>query len=154
MNIFGPPGNNDIHFLSDELGNDLGGALAATLRPAILDGDVATLDPAEFSQSLHKSGSPSNLHRRRDCAQEPDGRQFSWLLRARRERPRHSRAAEQRNELATFDHSITSSAATSRPGGTVRPSVFAVFRLTTVSNLVAACTGRSAGLSPRRMRST
>ena len=51
-------------------------------------------------------------------------------------------------------HSITSSAATSRPGGTVRPSVFAVLILTTVSNLVAACTGRSAGLSPRRMRST
>jgi transposase len=51
-------------------------------------------------------------------------------------------------------HSITSSAATSRPGGTVRPSAFAVLRLTIVSNLVAACTGRSAGLSPRRMRST
>src|SRR6266480_2253984 len=51
-------------------------------------------------------------------------------------------------------HSITSSAATSRPGGTVRPSTFAVLRLTTVSNLVAACTGKSAGLSPRRMRST
>src|SRR6202022_2221585 len=51
-------------------------------------------------------------------------------------------------------YSITSSAATSRPGGTVRPSAFAVLRLTAVSNLVAACTGRSAGLSPRRMRST
>src|SRR5215831_9416578 len=79
------------------------------------------------------------------------------LLRASRERPGSRRAAEQRDELAALyccGHSITSSAATSRPGGTVRPSVFAVFRLTTVSNLVAACTGRSAGLSPRRMRST
>src|SRR5215467_2430372 len=35
-------------------------------------------------------------------------------------------------------HSITSSAATSRPGGTGRPSAFAVLRLTIVSNLVAA----------------
>jgi hypothetical protein len=51
-------------------------------------------------------------------------------------------------------YSITSSAATSRPGGTVKPSDLAVLRLTIVSNLVAACTGRSAGLSPRRMRST
>jgi hypothetical protein len=51
-------------------------------------------------------------------------------------------------------YSITSSAATSRPGGTVRPSALAVLRLTIVSNLVAACTGRSAGLSPRRIRST
>ena len=51
-------------------------------------------------------------------------------------------------------HSITSSAATSRPGGTVRPSAFAALRLTAVSYRVGACTGRSAGLSPRRMRST
>ena len=51
-------------------------------------------------------------------------------------------------------YSITSSAATSNPGGTVTPSAFAVLRLRTVSNLVAACTGSSAGLSPRRMRST
>src|SRR3974377_1066333 len=35
-------------------------------------------------------------------------------------------------------YSITSSAATSRPGGIVRPSVVAVLRLTIVSNLVAA----------------
>jgi hypothetical protein len=32
---------------------------------------------------------------------------------ARRERPRDRRAAEQRNELASFHYSITSSAATS-----------------------------------------
>src|SRR5262249_51512522 len=50
-------------------------------------------------------------------------------------------------------HSITSSAATSRPGGTVSPSAFAVLRLSTVSYLVGACTGRSAGFAPRRMRS-
>jgi len=42
-------------------------------------------------------------------------------------------------------YSITSSAATSKPGGTVRPSAFAVLRLTTVSYLVGVCTGRSAG---------
>src|SRR5262249_34362750 len=74
------------------------------------------------------------------------------LLRARRERPRCC-AAEQRDERAAL-HSITSSAATSRPDGTVKPSAFAVLRLTVVSNLVGACTGRSAGLEPRRMRAT
>jgi hypothetical protein len=51
-------------------------------------------------------------------------------------------------------YSITSSAATSRSGGTVKPSDFAVFKFTAVSYLVGACTGRSAGFSPRRMRST
>jgi hypothetical protein len=35
-------------------------------------------------------------------------------------------------------YSITSSAATSRPGGTVSPSALAVFRLITSSNLLGA----------------
>jgi hypothetical protein len=51
-------------------------------------------------------------------------------------------------------YSITSSAVASNPGGIVRPSVLAVLRLTTSSYLVGACTGRSAGFSPLRMRST
>jgi hypothetical protein len=33
-----------------------------------------------------------------------------WLLRTRRQRPRHCRAAEQCDELAALHHSITSSA--------------------------------------------
>ena len=51
-------------------------------------------------------------------------------------------------------YSITSSAMASSDGGTVRPKAFAVFRLMASSYLVGACTGRSAGLSPLRMRST
>src|SRR5215470_4625791 len=35
-----------------------------------------------------------------------------------------------------------------QPAGTVRPSAFAVLMLRAVTNLVAACTGRSAGLAP------
>src|SRR5258707_11971820 len=63
------------------------------------------------------------------------------------------RAAEQRDELAAV-HSITSSARASSVSGTVRPSALAVLRLITNSYLVGACTGRSAGFSPLRMRST
>ena len=92
--------DNDIDLEPDELGRDLGEALAASLRPAILDRDGATLDPAEFAQPLHKSGDPWARSRRRGRAQEPDGRQLRRLLRARRERPRRRRAAEQRDELA------------------------------------------------------
>ena len=51
-------------------------------------------------------------------------------------------------------YSITSSARASKDGGRVRPSAFAVLRLITSSYLVGACTGRSAGFSPLRMRST
>jgi NAD(P)-dependent dehydrogenase (short-subunit alcohol dehydrogenase family) len=81
-----------------------------------------------------------------------DDRHLAWLLRARRERPRR-RAAKQRDESAPF-HSITSSARASTVVGISRPSAFAVFRLTTNSYLFGACTGRSAGFSPLRMRST
>ena len=51
-------------------------------------------------------------------------------------------------------HSITSSPRTSSDCGTSRPVAFAALRLTTVSYLVGACTGRSVGLAPRTMRST
>src|SRR5437660_9877523 len=49
-------------------------------------------------------------------------------------------------------HSITSSAIASTPGGTVRPSALADLRLMTSSTLVDRMTGRSAGLSPLRIR--
>src|SRR5262249_40637737 len=62
------------------------------------------------------------------------------LLRASRERPRR-RTADKRDELAPF-HSITSSAMASSVGGTVRPSIRAVLRLITSSNLVGRSTGR------------
>src|SRR5262245_23179800 len=64
--------------------------------------------------------------------------------------PCDSRTAEQRDELAPF-HSITSSAMASKPGGKVRPSVFAVFRLITNSNFVGWTTGKSAGFAPLRI---
>src|SRR6516165_47206 len=51
-------------------------------------------------------------------------------------------------------YSITSSARASKDWGTDKPSAFAVFRLMASSYLFGACTGRSAGFSPRNMRST
>ncbi len=57
-------------------------------------------------------------------------------------------------ERAQKRYSITSSAVASRVGGTVRPSDLAVLRLITSSYLSGSCTGRSAGFSPLRMRST
>src|SRR6516165_9311770 len=70
------------------------------------------------------------------------------LLRARRERPRHCRAAEKRDELAAAAHSITSSARASSLSGIWRPSVFAVLRLMMRSNFVGCRIGKSFGLSP------
>src|SRR5262249_37308027 len=82
-------------------------------------------------------------HRRvgRSLMKKPDHRHR--LLRAPRERPRRRSAAKKRDERASPDHSITSSARASSAGGTSRPSALAVLRFTTISKLVGNCTGRS-----------
>jgi hypothetical protein len=56
--------------------------------------------------------------------------------------------------LSPSGYSMTSSARARSVGGTSSPRAFAVFRLITSSYLVGACTGRSAGFSPFRIRST
>src|SRR5205807_257163 len=144
-------GDNDIDLESDKLGRDFGVALDASLCPAILDRDGAALDPAEFAQPLHKSRGPMAPCSRRAGAEKSDGRQLAGLLRPPGERPKirrqERRAAEQCDELPPL-HSITSSARASSVGGMVRPSVFAVLRLMTSSNLVGCWTGRSDGFAP------
>jgi len=65
--------NNDIDLEPDELGRVFCVALIAALCPAILNREVATVDPSEFAEPLHKSGNPLALDRRRG-AQEADGR--------------------------------------------------------------------------------
>src|SRR3954470_5166214 len=59
-----------------------------------------------------------------------------------------------RTNLARRTHSITPPARPSKVVGKSSPSGLAVLRLITSSYLVGACTGRSAGFSPLRMRST
>ena len=51
-----------------------------------------------------------------------------------------------------YGYSITSSARAERPGGTSSPSTLATVRLITNSNLTVCTTGRSAGLSPFKIR--
>ena len=126
--------------------------LVAVFRPAILDADALVLGEARFTQTLPKRRQRFRAARGREAAEQPDDRQP--LLRARRERPCNRRAAEQRDELAPFYHSITSSARASSVGGTSRLSILAVSALMTNSNLLACTTGRSAGFAPLRMRPT
>src|SRR5262249_1597734 len=90
--------DNDIDLEPDELGRVFGVALIAALCPAILNGQVTTVDPTEFAEPQNKSGNPLAVNRR---VQESDGRQLARLLRLRRQRPCRRRAAEQRDELTT-----------------------------------------------------
>jgi hypothetical protein len=59
-----------------------------------------------------------------------------------------------RQRACSAAYSITSSARASSEGGTVRPSAFAVLRLSTSSSFVGCWIGRSPGFAPLRMRPT
>src|SRR5262249_39021484 len=115
------------------------------------DGDVFAFDESSVIQALPK-GIDSICEAGSEGASEKSDHWHLSLLCARRERPCSS-AAEKRDELPP-PHSITSSARASTVAGMSRPSALAVLRLMTNSYLVGACTGRSAGFSPLRMRST
>src|SRR5262245_5649033 len=116
--------------------------------------DVASFNVAEVPESSNQAFEIGSLFLgTASVPKHPDYRNSSRLLRARRERPRDRRAAEQRHEIAA-PHSITSSAMASRVGGTSMPSALAVLRLITSSNVLGCSTGISAGFAPRRILST
>src|SRR5262249_38202678 len=125
--------------------------MVLTVEPVVLHSHVLAFEITRFfTEPFKKRGGLALGRTGRHTADKADYR-HGRLLRARRERPRHRRAAEQRDELAAL-HSITSSARASRLSGISRPSAFAVLRLITNSNFAGSITGRSPGFSPLRMR--
>src|SRR5262249_5252757 len=149
----GAPRRGDhSHMTADEIIGECGQSIVLAIGPAVLDRRILALDIAGFAQAPTESGYAGGECYSRSAVEETNHWHRS-LLRARRERPCRSRAAEQRDEFAAL-HSITSSARASRLSGTVRPSVLAVLRLRASSNFTGACTGKSAAFSPRRIRST
>src|SRR5262249_5894869 len=81
--------------------------------------------------------------------QPSESRDLARLLRACRERPRGSRAGEQRDELAPL-HSITSSARNKSDVETDSHRACAVHMFSTVTTFAGRSIGNSAGLAPRR----
>src|SRR5262245_3393398 len=136
----------------DQFCCERGQSVVLIVRPAIVDQEILLLHITALVQALVERGY-RRLIVSLSRAAEKSKRQHPRLLRARRERPPSRRAPEQRDEIAP-SHSITSSARASNVAGTSRPRLFAVLRLIASSYLVGACTGRSAGFSPLRMRST
>jgi hypothetical protein len=90
-------GDDDVHAHSDELSRDLASAIAAPPGIAYLERDIPALRIAKVLQTT--SEGIGERMRRRGGHQHADERQFS-RLRARQDRPRCRRAAEQRDELA------------------------------------------------------
>src|SRR5262249_42205468 len=98
---------------------------------------------------------------------------FRWLLRLghRAKRKEHSAKSQDRDfflhaflsaSILTYcstlglcpSHLMTWFARARNSGESVSPICFAAFKLITNSNLVACCTGKSAGLAPFRILST
>src|SRR5262249_49753238 len=140
-----------VHLTLHQIGSERWQKVELSARPAVFDRDIPALHIAAFAETFMECAHKMGKRVGRLAADKADHR-HRRLLRRRRERASR-RAAEYGDELAP-SHSITSSARASSVGGTVRPSSFAVLKLTNSSYLVGACTGRSAGFSPLRMRST
>jgi len=134
-----------------QIGGKAWQSIRLIVSPALLDDDIASFDEPFLAQPFAEFRHEVRKRRGERVAKKPDHRHRS-LLRVRRNRPRSSRATEQRDEVPPF-HSITSSARPSMVAGTVMPSAFAVLRLITSSNLVGCSTGRSLGLAPFRILS-
>src|SRR6516162_9837765 len=88
------------HLTAYQIGCEVGQSVVLVLRPAILDRHILALDVAGFTNALPECGQILCTIGRRRAAEEPDHRHCP--LRASRERPRDSNAAEQRDELAAF----------------------------------------------------
>ena len=65
---------NHCHMTADQIGGECRQLIRLTESPAILDCYIVTVDPAEFAQSLNKSGGPFAGGRTRTLAKEPNGR--------------------------------------------------------------------------------
>ena len=147
--------DDHVHRLGDELGGKNQHQIGLARGPARLDRDIAAVRPAELTELVVQRGESvfafriavGIVHQYADLAQP------LALLRPRGKRPRHCRAADEHNDLAP-PHSVTWSARPRIASGTSSPSALAVLRLTINSYLFGACTGRSAGFSPLRIRST
>src|SRR5262249_18119083 len=139
------------HLTLDEFRREARQPIKLIVRPTIFDRHVLALDKSFFLQTFLECRHEMHERCGRRATKKANYR-YRRLLRPRRDRPRR-RTAEQRDERAA-PHSITPSAGASRGGGPSRPSVLAFLRLISSSYLVGACTGRSPGFAPLRMRST
>src|SRR5262249_55230568 len=96
-----------------------------SLTPAVLDDHGAALDPAELAQPLDKRVDPCALRDRPAAAKIADGSQLRGLLRARRDRPRGRRAAQERDAVAPSHDKIARRGQSLAKGNVVRHSKIA-----------------------------
>src|SRR5262249_48017364 len=81
-------------------GCEFGQAVVVSFGPAILDREIAAIDPTEFTHSLHEGSGPLTLCCRRTRTKQADGRELTGLLRACWGRPRDGCASQKCDEVA------------------------------------------------------
>ena len=100
-------GGDHVDLAANEIGRHRRQSIGLILAPAIVDRDILALDVATLFEALAERPQIIRVtvsHRGVEISDHRHRR----LLRARRERPRRCRAAEQRDELAplSFDHLV------------------------------------------------
>ena len=85
--------------VAKQIGRQSGQPVVLTVRPAVLDRNIPSINKTGLVETLTKRCCDEHLRVSRAAVEKSDNRQVT-LLRARRERPRNRRAAQQRHELA------------------------------------------------------
>src|SRR5262249_8224830 len=105
-----------------ELGRQRRQPIALTVRPAIFNRDGAAFGVAHFVQPLPECGRGLRGPLGRGWVEKSD-RRGRRLLPARRERPRGSRAAKQRDELPAFHLTEWHSVPRQSPSSPASPAI-------------------------------
>ena len=143
--------HNHRHLASNQIGGRGRQPIVLIVSPAIFDRHVATLDISELFQAELECGNQIAPHLGEPLCRNPITGIVACCPRAA-----SGHAAAPPSSVMNCRRLIRSPRRRGQAAlrGTSRPSAFAVLRLITSSYLVGACTGRSAGFSPLRMRST
>src|SRR5262249_60192636 len=123
---------DNSHLALDQISRQFRQSVVLAFSRTVLNRDVLPLRITSFLQALTECTHQVHGAFNRRAPEEPNHR-HRRLLRAPRERPCSRRAAEQRDEVAPPNHSITSSARARKDSGIVRPTAFAALTLTTSS---------------------
>src|SRR5439155_9783287 len=120
--------------------NEVGGqrcqSIVLAIRPTVFNQYIPAFDISVLAQALAKRGDDILVFLSRGAAQKSDHRHPRPLLRQHRDWPCGRSAGKTPKNIASSDHSITSSVSASSVGGISTRSALAVLRLITNSNLV------------------
>src|SRR5262245_59254643 len=108
---------------ADQIGRKRRQSIMLVFCETVFDRHIAAVDITGFTQAATERGREIGPVILTERVQEPD-RRHRRLLCARRNRPRHRRAGDERDELAA-SYSIASSARASSGSAMVMPSVLA-----------------------------